>query len=89
MFGCGRDVGAILWAVVRGWQLTLAGCAIVPVFVVTMAVQSGLVAGCEVRNKRARAEVARGYYDVCFFFFFQFCGFFLADVNFFFGSGDY
>jgi ATP-binding cassette subfamily B (MDR/TAP) protein 1 len=55
----------IVWAIVRGWQLTLAGCAIAPVFALTMAVQSGLVAGCEVRNKRAREEVARGYYDVC------------------------
>ena len=68
-------VGAMLgvglvWAMVRGWQLTLAGFAIAPVFAVTMAVQTGLVAGCEVRNKRAREEVARGYYDVCFFFFF-------------------
>jgi ATP-binding cassette subfamily B (MDR/TAP) protein 1 len=54
----------IVWAVVREWQLTLAGCAIAPVFALTMAVQSGL-AGCEERNKRAREEVARGYYDVC------------------------
>jgi len=67
----------IVWAVVRGWQLTLAGCAIAPVFVVTMAVQSGLVAGCEVRNKRAREEVARGYYDVCLIFLSFFLSFFL------------
>ena len=60
----------IVWAIVRGWQLTLAGCAIAPVFAVTMAVQSGLVAGCEVRNMRAREEVARGYYDVCSLFMF-------------------
>ena len=60
----------IVWAIVRGWQLTLAGCAIAPVFAVTMAVQSGLVAGCEVRNKRAREEVARGYYDVRVFIYY-------------------
>ncbi|KIM36272.1 hypothetical protein M413DRAFT_319602 [Hebeloma cylindrosporum] len=53
----------LVWALVRGWQLTLAGFAIAPVFAVTMAVQSSLVAGCEVRNKRAREEVSRGYYD--------------------------
>ncbi|KAF8153367.1 P-loop containing nucleoside triphosphate hydrolase protein [Crassisporium funariophilum] len=51
------------WALVRGWQLTLAGFAIAPVFAGVMALQTGLVARCEVRNKRAREEVARGYYD--------------------------
>jgi ATP-binding cassette subfamily B (MDR/TAP) protein 1 len=60
----------LVWALVRGWQLTLAGFAIAPVFAVTMAVQTRLVARCEVRNKRAREEVARGYYDVCFLFSF-------------------
>ncbi|KAF8154773.1 P-loop containing nucleoside triphosphate hydrolase protein [Crassisporium funariophilum] len=53
----------LIWALVRGWQLTLAGLAIAPVFALVMAVQSKLVAKCEVRNKRAREEVARGYYD--------------------------
>ncbi|KAF9521660.1 P-loop containing nucleoside triphosphate hydrolase protein [Crepidotus variabilis] len=45
----------LVWAMIRGWQLTLAGLAIGPVFAVTMA--------CEVRNKRARESVTRGYYD--------------------------
>ncbi|CAA7263408.1 unnamed protein product [Cyclocybe aegerita] len=53
----------LIWALIRGWQLTLAGFAIAPVFAITMAVQTKLVAKCEVRNKRAREEVARGYYD--------------------------
>ncbi|KAF9531240.1 P-loop containing nucleoside triphosphate hydrolase protein [Crepidotus variabilis] len=53
----------LVWAMIRGWQLTLAGLAIGPVFAVTMAIQSRLVAQCEVRNKRARESVARGYYD--------------------------
>ncbi|KAF8625845.1 hypothetical protein AX17_006741 [Amanita inopinata Kibby_2008] len=61
-------VGAMLgvgltWAIIRGWQLTLAGVAIAPVFAGVMALQTGLVAGCEVRNKRAREEVAQSYYD--------------------------
>lgn len=56
----------LVWAMVRGWQLTLVGLAIAPVFVGTMGVQTALVAGCEVRNKRAREEVAKGYYDVSF-----------------------
>ena len=54
----------LLWAMVRGWQLTLVGMAIAPVFVVTMAVQTNLVAKCELRNKRAREQVAKEYYEV-------------------------
>ena len=54
----------LVWAFIRGWQLTLAGLAIAPVFAVTMSVQSSLVARCEARNKRAREEVSRGYYNV-------------------------
>ncbi|KAI0827383.1 P-loop containing nucleoside triphosphate hydrolase protein [Trametes gibbosa] len=53
----------LIWALVRGWQLTLVGFAIAPVFAVSMALQSSLVAKCEVRNKRAREEVAKQYYD--------------------------
>ena len=55
----------LVWALVRGWQLTFVGFAIAPVFVGVMGLQTRLVAGCEMRNKRAREEVARGYYDVC------------------------
>jgi ATP-binding cassette subfamily B (MDR/TAP) protein 1 len=73
-------VGAMLgvglvWALIRGWQLTLAGFAIAPVFAGVMALQTRLVVKCEVRNKKAREDVARGYYDVrysSFFFFFFF-----------------
>jgi ATP-binding cassette, subfamily B (MDR/TAP), member 1 len=51
-------------------ELTLVGFAIAPVFAATMVVQAGLVAKCEVRNKRAREAVAKGYYEViCLFFF--------------------
>ncbi|KAI0942984.1 hypothetical protein AcV7_002254 [Taiwanofungus camphoratus] len=53
----------LIWALVRGWQLTLVGFAIAPVFALTMVVQTNLVAKCETRNKRAREEVAKGYYD--------------------------
>ncbi|KAJ7430740.1 P-loop containing nucleoside triphosphate hydrolase protein [Mycena galericulata] len=53
----------LIWALVKGWQLTLVGFAIAPVFAVAMAVQTGLVAKCELRNKRAREEVAKGYYE--------------------------
>jgi len=57
-------VVGLVWAFIRGWQLTLAGLAIAPVFAITMAVQTKLVARCEARNKRAREDVARDYYDV-------------------------
>ncbi|KAF9564020.1 P-loop containing nucleoside triphosphate hydrolase protein [Agrocybe pediades] len=53
----------LLWAMIQGWQLTLAGFAIAPVFAGAMALQTALVANCEVRNKRAREEVARGFYE--------------------------
>ncbi|KAJ7125492.1 P-loop containing nucleoside triphosphate hydrolase protein [Mycena crocata] len=53
----------LIWSLVKGWQLTLVGFAIAPVFAVTLAVQTGLVAKCELRNKRAREEVAQGYYE--------------------------
>jgi ATP-binding cassette, subfamily B (MDR/TAP), member 1 len=48
----------------------LAGFAIAPVFVGVMALQTRLVVQCEARNKKAREDVAKGYYDVCFPCFF-------------------
>jgi ATP-binding cassette subfamily B (MDR/TAP) protein 1 len=57
----------LVWAFIRGWQLTLAGLASAPVFAIPTAVQTKLVAKFEVRNKRAREDVARDYYDVLFF----------------------
>ncbi len=56
----------LIWALVRGWQLTLAGFAIGPVFAGAMALQARLVSNCDMRNKRAREDVAKGYYDVGF-----------------------
>ncbi|KAJ6558138.1 P-loop containing nucleoside triphosphate hydrolase protein [Mycena capillaripes] len=58
MFGVG-----LVWAVLKGWQLALVGFAVVPVFGAAMAAQAGVVARCEVRNKRAAEEVARRYYE--------------------------
>ena len=54
----------LTWTLVRGWQLTLARFAIAPAFVVTMVIQTNWVARCEVRNKWARSEVAKGYHEV-------------------------
>ena len=44
--------------------MTLVRIAIAPVFAATMAIQTALVAKCEGRNKRAREDVAKGYYEV-------------------------
>lgn len=60
----------LIWALARGWQLTLIGFAIAPVFILTMVVQSRLVAKCELRNKRAREAVAKDYYEVSWLVFF-------------------
>ncbi|KAG5354083.1 hypothetical protein C0989_009781 [Termitomyces sp. Mn162] len=53
----------LVWAMIRGWELTLVGLAVAPVFAGVMAGQTILVAGCELRNKRAREEVAKSYYE--------------------------
>jgi ATP-binding cassette subfamily B (MDR/TAP) protein 1 len=53
-----------VWALVLGWQLTLAGLAFAPVFAVIMAVQSRMISKFELRNKRLREEVARQYHDM-------------------------
>ncbi|KAJ7449923.1 P-loop containing nucleoside triphosphate hydrolase protein [Mycena latifolia] len=50
----------LVWALVKGWQLTLVGFAIAPVFAIAMAVQTGLVAKCELRNKRAARRCRSG-----------------------------
>lgn len=54
----------LIWALVQGWQLIMVGIALAPVFTITMSIQTNLVSKCEHRNKRAREEVAKGYYDV-------------------------
>ncbi|KAF8975662.1 P-loop containing nucleoside triphosphate hydrolase protein [Cyathus striatus] len=53
----------LIWALIQGWQLTFVDFAIAPFFTGTMALQTHLVAKCEIRNKRAREEVARGYFN--------------------------
>jgi ATP-binding cassette subfamily B (MDR/TAP) protein 1 len=67
----------LIWALTRGWQLTLAGFAIAPVFAGVMWLQTKLVVKCEARNKKAREDVARGYYDVRYFLFSFFLFFWL------------
>ena len=54
----------LIWAIVRGWQLTLVGIAIVPIFGFVMALVTKKIRQCESRNKVARVEVAKKYYEV-------------------------
>ncbi|KAL0062992.1 ATP-dependent permease [Marasmius tenuissimus] len=49
----------IIWALARGWELTLAGLAIAPVFAGVMAFQAKAVAGC-VRRARQQSETVEG-----------------------------
>lgn len=53
----------IIWAFSRGWELTLMGLAILPVFATVMAVQSHLISRCERRNKSAREEISKVWYE--------------------------
>ena len=54
----------LLWAMAKGWELTLVGLGILPVFTGIISIQTKLVSKYEMRNKRAREEVARRWYDV-------------------------
>ncbi|KAJ7207987.1 P-loop containing nucleoside triphosphate hydrolase protein [Mycena pura] len=53
----------LVWALFAGWQLALAGFAVVPVFAAAMTGQVRVVARCEARNKRAQEDVAMRYYE--------------------------
>ncbi|KIK56442.1 hypothetical protein GYMLUDRAFT_230291 [Collybiopsis luxurians FD-317 M1] len=53
----------LIWSFVVGWEFTLVGLAIAPVFAGVMSIQSKLVADAERKNKTAREAVASAYYD--------------------------
>lgn len=61
----------LIWALTQGWQLTLVGLGIAPIFAGTMALQARLVSTTELRNKEARERVTKCYYNVrlscCYF----------------------
>lgn len=54
----------IVWAIILGWQLTLVGVGLAPVFAGIMGWQAGMVEKCEFKNKRARETVSKAFYDV-------------------------
>ncbi|KAB5590231.1 Multidrug resistance protein 2 [Ceratobasidium theobromae] len=53
----------LVWAMVMGWQLTLVGFAVGPVFGLVMVLQVRWSGQIELRNKRAREQVAKQYYN--------------------------
>ncbi|KAG8709315.1 hypothetical protein FRC08_018413 [Ceratobasidium sp. 394] len=53
----------LVWAMVMGWQLTLVGVAVGPVFGFVMVFQVRISGNIELKNKRAREEVAKQYYN--------------------------
>ncbi|KAG8734642.1 hypothetical protein FRC10_011599 [Ceratobasidium sp. 414] len=53
----------LVWAMVMGWQLTLVGIAVGPVFAFVMVFQVRISGNIELKNKRAREEVAKQYYN--------------------------
>jgi ATP-binding cassette subfamily B (MDR/TAP) protein 1 len=56
----------LIWALILGWQLTLAGFAIAPIFAGVMGIQATLVNKFQKRNKQCHEAVAKGYHEVCF-----------------------
>ena len=64
MFVVSTMVGTgLVWAMVLGWELTLAGLAIGPVFAVVMGLQARWAGRAEARSKCAREGVCEAYYD--------------------------
>ncbi|KAF8323853.1 hypothetical protein DL93DRAFT_2222741 [Clavulina sp. PMI_390] len=52
------------WAFANGWQLSLVALGVAVVFAIVTVVQTSLSGKYELRNKRAREDVARRYYEV-------------------------
>jgi len=53
----------IIWALIRGWQLTLVAFGLIPVFLGLSTIQNRLSGQYESRNKQRREAVNRKYYD--------------------------
>ncbi|PVG03933.1 P-loop containing nucleoside triphosphate hydrolase protein [Serendipita vermifera] len=53
----------LIWALVQGWQLTLVGLALGPIFVGFSSLQNHFSGKFERRNKERREDVNKKYYD--------------------------
>ncbi|CAO1616937.1 unnamed protein product [Parajaminaea phylloscopi] len=54
----------LIWALIVGWQLTLVGLAVGPIFVAATTVQARVMARFEMRNKRRREDVSKKFYEL-------------------------
>jgi len=57
-------VAGIAWAMATGWKLTLVGLSVAPLFAIITILQSRVIGILEARNKFAREQVARTFYEV-------------------------
>lgn len=57
-------VAGITWAMVTGWKLTLVGLAVGPVFAIVIVISARVNTGLEAKNKEAREQVSRTFYEV-------------------------
>jgi ATP-binding cassette subfamily B (MDR/TAP) protein 1 len=53
----------LIWALVQGWQLTLVGLALGPIFFGLSSAQNHFAGKFERRNKAKREDVNKKYYD--------------------------
>lgn len=54
----------IVWAMILGWQLTLIGLGLAPLFAGVMIWLAQAIDRCEARNRRAAESVSKKFYDV-------------------------
>lgn len=54
----------ITWAFVSGWELTLVGCGLLPVFVIVTRIQHTFNSRIEIKNKERRETVALRFHQV-------------------------
>ena len=52
------------WAFVVGWELTLVGLGLAPVFIVATRLQASIIAKLEIKNKRMREDVSKKFHQV-------------------------
>lgn len=56
-------VGGIIWAFIIGWQLTLVGCALAPVLVLTSEIQKYMLQRYDKKQKRSSEAAANIFYQ--------------------------
>lgn len=56
----------LIWAMVSGWELTLVGLGLAPIFVIATRLQAGALSVIEARNKVLREDVSKRFHQVSF-----------------------